>query len=278
MKRVVFIVTLILASSISYSQIGSGIEKRDKKRKSGSPWGKNRRDAIYSHSQSNYRPFGWYVNPGVTYMFGNSADDPNDGSYDLTPSGLPGYYLEGGFAFLMKQINKSVHYFDVGLGVKHFGGQEKYDDGVTKMRGQFNFGNVFLRAGVHNCWQLSMYNFIDQSLGINVDYRIYGGKDDPDYTSPGGNTNTGKLVAQLNYSIGWGIKVRDGFFIIPTIQTPIFTGVPFRDLNPGHSWFSSRYQPAIFTIKFGWLFRKKGCPKVYDNGEGKQQSDQYQMQ
>lgn len=277
MKRFVVFLSILLASSITYSQIGSGIENRDKKRKSGSPFGKNRRDAIYSHSNSNYRPFGWYINPGATYMLGNSAEDPSDGSYNLTPSGLPGYYLEGGLAFLMKKTRKAIHYFDVGLGVKHFGGQEKNKpNSGTVTRGQFNFGNVFLRAAAHNCWQLSMHNFIDQSIGLNVDYRIYGGNDDPDY--PAGGNNTGKLVAQLNYSIGWGLKVRDGFFIIPTLQTPILTAVPFSGINPGHQWFQSRYQPLIFTVKFGWLFRKKGCPKVFDNGDGKNQSDQYQMQ
>lgn len=275
----IFLISIFsLSFSVSQAQIGSGIEKRDKKRKSDSPWGKNRRDAIYSHSQSSYRPLGWYINPGLTYMVGNSAKDESD-AYNLTPSGLPGYYVEGGLAVLMKRIRKTIHYVDFGLGVKHFGGQEKYSDQFNnKARGQFNFGSAFARVAVHNCWQLSMYNFIDQSIGLNVDYRIYGGKEDPDYTPPAGYNNQGKLVAQLNYSIGWGIKLRDGFFIIPTIQTPILTAFEWSGFNPGHKWFNSRYQPTIFTVKFGWLFRKKGCPKVYDNGQGKNQSDKYRMQ
>jgi hypothetical protein len=278
MKKVTLFLTFLLGLTISNAQIGSELENRDRKRKSGSPFGKNRRDAIYSHSNSQYRPFGWFINPGLTYMVGNSAEDESE-NYDLTPSGLPGYYVEGGFAFLMKKSRKAIHYFDVGLGVKHFGGQEKMTDQLgNKSRGQFNFGNAFFRGAAHNCWQLSMFNFIDQSIGVNVDYRIYGGKEDADYSPPAGYQNEGKLVAQLNYSIGWGLKVRDGFFIIPTIQTPILTAVSWNGFNPSHSWFNSRYQPTIFTIKFGWLFRKKGCPKVYDNGEGKKQSDQYQMQ
>lgn len=277
MKRFVVFLSILLASSITYSQIGNGIENRDRKRKSGSPFGKNRRDAIYSHSNSNYRPFGWYINPGATYMLGNSAEDPSDGSYNLTPSGLPGYYLEGGLAFLMKKIRKTIHYFDVGLGIKHFGGTEKFKSPTITERGHFNFGSVFLRAAAHNCWQLSMHNFIDQSIGVNFDYRIYGGKGDNTYSN-GLDPNTNKMALQLNYSFGWGIKIRDGFFVIPTVQTPIVSFLPFNGINPGLEWFQSRYQPLIFTVKVGWLFRKKGCPKVFDNGEGKNSSDQFQMQ
>jgi hypothetical protein len=279
MKRIVLLMTLLFTASLTctYAQIGSGIEKRDKKRKSGSPFGKNRRDAIYSHSNSSYRPFGWFINPGATYMVGNSADDPSDGSYNLTPSGLPGYYAEVGLAFLMKKINKVVHYFDIGLGVKHFGGAEKFKSSTVTERGFFNFGSAFFRGAAHNVWQVSLNNFIDQSIGVNFDYRIYGGKGD-DTSNLGLDPNPNKMTLQMNYSFGWGIKIRDGFFIIPTVQTPFLTFLPFDGLNPGLEWFSSKYQPTIFTVKFGWLFRKKGCPKVFDNGQGKGQSDQYQMQ
>lgn len=280
MKRVAFLFTLLLTVTYSTAQIGSEIENRDRKRRNDSPFSdkKNWGEAIWSEHASSYKPLGWYINPGVTYMFGNSAQDESD-AYDLTPSGLPGYYLEAGMEHLFKNYGKVVHYFDWGIGVKHFGGQEKTKTAAGDVsRGQFNFGNVFARASIHNVWQLTRYNFIDQSLGINFDYRIYGGKEDADYTPPAGYDNQRPMVLQLNYQFGWGIKVRDGFFIVPTVQTPILTAVDWNGFNPSHKWFNSRYQPAIFTIKFAWLFRKKGCPKVFDNGEGKRSSEQYQMQ
>jgi hypothetical protein len=211
-------------------------------------------------------------------MMGNNAADDNR-PYELTASGLPGYYLEAGMEHLMKKKKKIIHYFDWGLGVKHYGGQEKYvDEADNKYRGQFNFGSAFARANVHNVIQLSMYNFIDQGLGLNVDYRIYGGNPDGNYASPLPQDNQSKLVAQLNYSFGFGFKVRDGFFIVPTVRVPVLTLAQFNDLNPSHKWFQSRYLPLAFTIKFAWLFPKKGCPDVYDNGEGKGYSDQYQNQ
>ena len=79
----------------------------------------------------------------------------------------------------------------------------------------------------------------------------------------------------MHYSIGWGIKPREGFFIIPTIQTPILTAVNWRNFNPGTRWFSSRYQPIIFTVKVGVLFPKKGCPKVFSK-DAKKQSESFQ--
>lgn len=269
MKRL-FLLLVVGISVNSFSQFvddfNKSQDKREKDREK-SPFGKNRRDAIWSHSQSQHRGLGWFINPGVTYMFGNSANDENR-SYDLTPTGLPGYYVEAGMEHLFRKDQKIVHYFDWGLGVKHFGGQEKYsEEGIQPTRGQFNFGSVFLRADIHNVWQLSMFNFIDQSLGFNIDYRIYGGKDDANYASPVASTNQSKLVAQLHYTFGFGYKVDDGFFIVPSFQTPIVTLLQFAGMNPSHHWFNSRYQPMIFTLKFAWLFPKKGCTPV-EGSEG----------
>lgn len=268
MKSLFFLLIFTL-SAASFSQFvgefNKAQDKREKDRKE-SPFGENRRDAIWSHSQSHYRGLGWFINPGLTYMLGNNPDDEGR-SYDLTATGLPGYYVEAGMEHLFKKAQKVVHYFDWGIGLKHFSGQEKYsdNDGSNPTRGQFNLGNVFARADIHNVWQINMFNFLDQSLGFNVDYRIYGGNDDEDYASPIAPDNQGKFVAQLHYSMGFGFKVRDGFFVVPSFQTPILSFLNLGKqggFNPSHYWFNSRYQPMIFTLKFAWLFPKKGCPPV----------------
>lgn len=264
----------------SYSQFGSDFEKRNNKKSKKEVFGDNRRDAIYSHSNSQYKPIGWHVDGGLTYMVGNNANDDGQ-DYNLTPTGLPGYYLEGGMEHLYKQKKKIIHYFDWGIGIKHFGGQEKYELDTFKTRGSFNFGSVFLRADAHNVIQLSKYTFIDQSLGFNIDYRIYGGKDkqaEGKYLSPLASDNQSKFVAQIHYTFGLGFKLKDGLFVVPTVQTPVLTMFQWNKFNPSHKWFNSRYQPVIFTVKLAWLLPKKGCPKVFDNGESKRQSDQFQMQ
>jgi len=263
------------------AQIGSDFEKRNTKKQKDNPFSeeKNWGYLLWSENASHFRPIGWHVDLGLTYMAGNNANDEGE-EYELTPTGLPGYYLEGGMEHLFKKRQPFVHYFDWGLGVKHFAGQEKYQLDPVKERGSFNFGSAFLRAGIHNVWQVAKYNFIDQSIGFNLDYRIYGGKDKQEegkYLSPLASDNQTKLVAQLHYTIGWGIKVRDGFFITPTVQTPILTLAKFNNFNPSHKWFNSRYQPVIFTVKIAWLWPKSGCPKVF-SVDGERQSDQFQMQ
>ena len=264
---------LIGIQPVANAQFKDGFEKRNKKRNASPFSAGDRGNAIYSHSRSHYRPFGWHFSPGLTYMVGNNKDFDSD---VLRPTGLPGYYLEGGFAHLFKQRHTVFHYIDYAIGLKHYGGQERYkslSDNI--MRGSFNFGSVFARFDVHSVWQLSKWNFINQSIGVNVDYRIYGGKIDGNYATPGKPDFQEKFVTQLHYSIGWGYKPREGLFIIPTIQTPILTAFNWRNLNPGTRWFSSKYQPLIFTVKIGVLLPKKGCPKVFSK-DAKRQAEQYQ--
>lgn len=276
MNKVILACLAIVISIGCQGQILEGFEKRNKERKKNKAFSSgDRGKAIYSHSRSHYRPFGWHVSPGVTYMFGNTKAD--DGSSEnLTPNGLPGYYVEGGFAHLFKQRHIVLHYFDYAIGMKHYGGLEKYvNTNNEAVRGSFNFGSAFARIDIHSVWQLTEWNFINQSIGLNFDYRIYGGNVDPDYQTPFETDFQEKYVTQLHYSIGWGYKPRDGLFIIPTIQTPIVTLLNWRDFNPGTRWFSSKYQPIIFTVKLGVLLPKKGCPKVFSR-DAKRQAEQYQ--
>ncbi len=269
------IMLLFLLSSHAQFDFNNGNKRRKKDVFSSG----DRGAAIYSHSRSHYKPIGWHVSPGLTYMIGNTKADKNSKS-ELSPVGLPGYYLEGGLAHLFKQRRTLLHYFDYAIGVKHYGGTEKYTDSLGSIsKGTFNFGSVFARIGIHSVWQLSRWNFINQSIGFNLDYRIYGGKTnpDPDYTTSFTQDFQEKLVGQLYYSIGWGIKPREGLYIIPTIQTPILTAFTWRDTNPGTRWFSSKYQPIIFTVKVGVLLPKKGCPKVFSK-DAKRQAEQFQNQ
>ncbi len=276
MNKVIFLMLAVIFSALAQGQILDDFNKRQKKRNSKSPFSQSDRvNAIYSETYSHYVARGWHASVGLTYLLGHTNEDDNT-NFNLTPGGLPGYYVEGGLAHLFKKRHKVFHYFDYGLGLKHYGGFEKYTDSAgNAIRGTFNFGSVLARIDLHSVWQLSKWNWIDQSLGLNIDYRIYGGNVDADYVTPAATDFQEKLVGQLHYSIGWGYKPRDGLFIIPTVQTPVLTLLNFRDFDPGTRWFSSKYQPLIFTIKIGVLFPKKGCPKVFSR-DAKRQSEQYQ--
>jgi hypothetical protein len=273
MKNFILLLLIGFASINLQAQNIEGYNKKKGKEKPKFESG-DRSAAIYSHSRSQYLPFGWHISPGLTYMAGNTKED-KDQNFNLKPAGTPGYYVEIGLAHIFKKQKKVFHYFDYGIGIKHFGGQEKYvDEQDNSIKGNFNFGAAFGRIDIHSVWQLSRWNFIDQSLGLNIDYTVYGGKQE-NYGSPIAQDYQEKLLAQLHYSIGWGIKPMDGFFIIPNIKTPILTGYNWRNLNPGHRWYSSKYQPIIFSVKVAWLFPDRNCPAVYDQN-GKRQSDSYQ--
>ena len=274
MKKIVLVIFTLIFVFSSTAQL-EGIKNRNKN-KDKSPFSSagDRGAAIYSHSRSHFQPFGWHVTPGVTYMVGNTKEDQNQ-TFNLKPAGTPGYYVEIGLAHVFKRRKKVFHYFDYGVGIKHFGGQEKiiYEDG-TELKGSFNFGAAFARIDIHSVWQIARWNFIDQSLGFNFDYTVYGGNQQS-YNTTTTQDFQEKMLAQLHYSIGWGIKPRDGFFIIPYVKTPVLTGLSWRNFNPGHRWYSSKYQPTIFGVKLAWLFAKKDCPSVYDEN-GKNSSDSYQ--
>lgn len=278
MRRYALLFLSVFAVSMVFAQPDDDYFRKKKNKRENSKqfedklnWG----DAIYAYVSSKYRPFGWHIDPGVTYMLGNSAPE------DYTASGLPGYYVGIGLQHLFKKVHveqdpSSPFYVDYGLGVKHFGGREKYKDpDVTNTTStNFNFGSAFARANFHGVIQLNPWTFIDQSIGANFDYCIYGGKQ---FTNNGTGTKEGKMVLGLNYTFGWGMKIRDGFFVIPTLQMPIMKFISWQGFNPSHVWFNSRYEPMIVTLKFGWLFPKKGCPPVMNNDMDKQRSDQYQM-
>jgi hypothetical protein len=278
-KTVIFF--FVFGSFLStFGQIDGDFEKRNTSKKSDNPFSQEKTWGylLWSENSSHYRPIGWHVDLGLTYMAGNNADDEGR-TYDLSPTGTPGYYLEGGMQHLFKNRKMIFNYVDWGIGLKHFGGLEKYTFESVSDLGSFNFGSVFARGAIHSIWQFTKYNFFDQSIGFNVDYRIYGGKDkqaEGEYLSPIPSDNQGKFVAQLHYSLGFGIKIKDGLFIVPTVQTPILTMVNFNDFNPSHKWFNSRYQPLIFTVKLAWLLPKSGCPRVFDT-DGERQSLEYEM-
>ncbi|MDX1350785.1 MAG: hypothetical protein R3279_11080 [Putridiphycobacter sp.] len=275
MKNRWILIALLMVTNAVSSQIKGDFEKRQKDRKNGKYVTQgDRGKAIYSHSRSHYRPFGWHASAGITYMFGNNS---NTELFEVKPAfTIPGYYLEGGFAHLFKQFHKVFHYIDYGVGIKHYAGSEIFTDVLGEsIRGNFNFGSAFGRFGIHSVWQLSEWNWIDQSIGANVDYRIYGGKIDSNYPVISTQDFQEKLVGQIHYSIGWGYKPREGLYFIPTLQTPILTAVNWRNFNPGTRWFSTKYQPVIFMVKMGVLFPKKGCPKVFSK-DAQRQSDAYQ--
>ena len=78
----------------------------------------------------------------------------------------------------------------------------------------------------------------------------------------------GTFLAQLHYRFGFGFKVRSGLFIVPSIETPILTVVPFDDGKSTLQYFSSRYRPLLISIRIMLLDKRKSADCT-GKGDGK---------
>lgn len=219
--------------------------------------------------------------------------DGVDGSFTQNPSGRLGFYAELGMAHFPKKRSKLslwlktvlVSYYDWGLGYKHIGGREltsveRFGSLPLTSRGDFYNGFVYGRFSLHKNIHMGKTFFLDNGLGINVDYKIVNGAPSYDGEVPGQRSMHDPLIVQLHYSLGFGFKLKRGSYFIPGIRTPILgyqkargdAGSKAYFGNPAYRWFSSKYWPIYPHIKFIYLFEKKakGCPAVETNDQDKE--------
>jgi hypothetical protein len=243
---------------------------------------------LYDLSNTRLLNKGWHFAPGVTYMMPRpgtledvrltAADGVTDtlyaGTYDV--KGKPGIYLEVGrhhlldYYFLLDNI-------DYGLGFKMFRGTEdftgivKYDTVRFEGQNQASFNESFLSAFVNfgNIHQLTDRLFLHNSLGLNADYRILKSREaSGDFTGMI-HAFPSNFVGQAHVKFGVGFKLESRVFVIPSIETPILTIAKFDDGKSTIQYFSSRYRPFIFSLRFVLLDKRKSADCV---GKGDGQS------
>jgi hypothetical protein len=285
MKRILI---LLLVALISF-----GADAQIKKRK-GSPFRKSGYEPLYKW-QGKYKRNGIHFSVGPTYLITKAGSEITERPFDAvsmtriskTDKGHLGGFIEVGMLHIPKKKNKVVHYWDWALGVKHFGGQEDATESlvtngvetiVTERNGKFFSGYAFGRMNIHNVIQVGNMDWIDNSLGFNVDYKVYGQSEQTGAVSLD-QYNQKDLKIALNYAFGWGFKMRNGFFIMPQIRVPILGAYEWDGAKPTIRWFSSRYMPIMLTVKFGWLFKKdpNDCPPVYQHDSDKDKNDSFQQ-
>lgn len=298
LNTIFLVLTSFLFAGHVYSQ-GSGRSYGRSK----SDWygGKFRGTPLYKWN-GFYRRTGLHFTAGATYTL--TRINPREETYtssfgDTTftqsflPKGRLGYYVKFGAAHIFKFKRKIFQYIDYGIGVKHFGGYERYEASAMvtdttgsssvsiplEGEGKFDNGYVFLDFNINNVIQISANNWIQNSLGFNLDYKIYGGERayytgfQPAQTQPFQED----LKFDIHYKLGLGIKLVNGMYLIPSVETPIFTAYGWDGGNPSIRWFNSRYQPLIVSLTFAFLFRKnpEDCPPMFEN-DGMKKSDSYQ--
>lgn len=235
--------------------------------------GYNRKNRDLVTFNGQYKMGGWLISPGLTYMWPNKIkflggqEDPN-----INPKGRIALYLEAGRYRFFYQGGRFFNYFDYSLAYKRLSGSEKYLDNKGIFKQNYLLGNFNL----NNIYQLTDFTFIQNSIGVNLDYNF--SQKYQDSGSPLG-ANTDKLLFSLHYKIGYGMKVTDKLFIIPSIETPIINFKKWEHFKSTYGIFSSRYRPIILSVRFAWLRtpNKGACPPVYANPDDKAKQEQYMM-
>jgi len=236
---------------------------------------RKRKDIIPLEGQA--KRIGWFLAPGLTYTlprFKNeeeevfrSVDTVYTTTYD--PDGRLGIYLEGGLTWYTRDP-VVLDYFDVGLAYKNLRGSESYagnlmrGDSVSTMTGEGTFAERMLtfNANANKFIPTFDYQFVQLSLGANVDYRLGSDYEHTGDSLLNGHTFPPDLWAQVHFKLGYGFKLTGNLILIPAIETPVFSMVP-QDEGLGQvQWFSSHYRPLIFSVRFLFLRAREGfdCP------------------
>lgn len=275
-----------------------------------------KRDAFGTRDLRNLNNYGIQFQLGATTFLTRLNNEQVDvatttdgfrGNYTHDPYGKVGAFAEIGMFHFPKKRSKIsqalnfifVSYYDWGVGFKYFRGAENITANFIDVGGtvtsteendfKFYYGNLYGRFSLHKNINFKKDErkptkfFLDNSLGINIDYRLLGSTDD--YTWYSVMTENQKyskpLQIQLHYGLGLGFRLKRGSWLIPGVRTPILgfqQNVPQYGGSdnsensfgkPSTYWFSSRYWPLLIHIKYMFALEKKskGCPPVEINQE-----------
>ena len=238
--------------------------------------------------------YGIQFTAGLDYQFTKKKNEtihvPIERPYDyiIDPKGNIGAFFDIGMAHfpmgtprLTLLKSRLISYYDWGVGFKLLGGRESADvtylsDGkLSHAEGSFYNGYATGRGTAHKNIYFSQKYYIDNGLGLNIDYRVMDGNKlySSVVQSPAIQSFHKPLVAQIHFDLGLGIKKKRGSYVIPGIQLPLLGLVGGAKLD----WFSSKYYPVLFKIKFIVLSEKKKSKTSCSEGseEDKKRNKEY---
>ncbi|MEN9699405.1 MAG: hypothetical protein RLZZ301_603 [Bacteroidota bacterium] len=259
---------------------------------------------------------GYQFSIGPTYSFVNKplSGQLSDnlgvrGDWTITPAAQLGFYAEAGFAHFpkwkgtpIKALHKSriMDYFDWGIGYRQLRGTEStaitYKNalgeviGTSSGIGQLSTGYLYGSIRAHSLIYFGKKvvvkvrkHFLDQSLGMNLDFNLYTGpmsyKDNfisyqaPQVFQP----NLSTWMLQFNYQLGIGIRLNKAWILIPGASIPIVTLSPWNGFNANLYWYSSNYWPIQAQFKVIKLIEVPPKCGVYSTPEDREMEKQYRL-
>ncbi len=216
----------------------------------------------------SYNMNGWHFSPGLTYMWPNKIKWlGGQENSDITPKGRIGLYFELGRYHIFPEGGAFFNYMDYSVAYKRLSGSETQNDEKQIFRQNYVLANF----NINNIYQLSDRTFLQNSLGANLDFKLWENNTQA--------TNDKRLLLSLHYKFGFGFKLTKTVFIIPTVETPILNIRQWEQFKSNYGRFNSRYRPLIFSCRLLWLRApsKGDCPPVYVNPGDKAKQEQYFM-
>jgi hypothetical protein len=231
-------------------------------------------------SFGNFERRGWIVSPALTYMLpqlkapSERVFFPGGAAYDIdyNPAGRVGVGLEVGRFHVIDNSNLISH-VQLNVGIKVLRGVERFEatlanetgllPGVVRNEGAFSHSYATMSFIASNIQQFSRTGFIQNSIGINGDYRIGAASTYNKAGLPIDLATPTQFIFQANYSLGIGFRVSGNILIVPSVETPIVNIYEYEDLKSTLKIFNSRYRPFIFKVSVLALDNKpdRKCPK-----------------
>lgn len=290
-------VLLTLGLALCFSAVEAQTPYKPKKRKK-DYFGKK------ENPNDKVRPIGLQLQLGPTYTFTKRKNemvqsDPSATDrfqYVHDPKGDFGIYAEIGLVrFNVKdpkfKFGRFVDYFDFGIGYKLLRGSETTTldqldatgniQSTSTGNGKFSNGYLYGRFSLHKLQYVNKTKniFLDHSLGINGDYLVTGG--DQNYQGlviPQTQYFSDPFRLQLHYGLGFGIRLKKGVYLVPGVQLPILGIQDWNNGSPSLRWYSSKYYPVQFQIKYIRLFPAKQGKGCYEGDPAERKKNEEYMQ
>jgi len=222
----------------------------------------------------SYKMKHFYFSPGLTFMLPNEIEKLGGiNNEKISPRGRIAFMIEAGMYHIFEGGGNVFNYMDYGISYKTLSGSEKRDDKKPRFKQRY----ISLNYNINNIYQLSSNRFIQSSIGLNVDYKLFERKENDLNPSP---ENTKNLLSSLHLKIGYGMKFQNRLFIIPSLETPIINFLEWEKGKSTYGIFNSRYRPILLKIRILWLKRpsKFDCPPVKINSQDKARYENNYMQ